>query len=93
MTFAPGQAVRVSARAHEGHHRTPGYVKGRRGTIVRTQGGFTDPETRAYRGDGEPRRNLYLVRFDQTELWPEYAGSGRDVLLADVFEHWLEEDA
>ena len=32
MTFAPGQRVRVSARRHEGHHRTPGYLKGRTGT-------------------------------------------------------------
>jgi nitrile hydratase len=66
-------------------------VKGRRGTIVRAQGGFRDPETRAYRGDGEPRRNLYLVRFAQTELWPGYSGPAADALLADVYEHWLAE--
>jgi len=92
MSFAAGQAVRVSARGHEGHHRTPGYVKGRRGTIERVQGEFRDPERRAYGDDDTPRRALYLVRFAQAELWPGYTGDG-DVLLADVFEHWLEEDA
>ena len=93
MSYAPGQAVRVASRPHVGHHRTPAYVKGKRGTIVRAHGPFTDPETRAYGGDGTPRRSLYLVRFAQTELWPDYADSQDDALLADVYEHWLEVEA
>jgi nitrile hydratase subunit beta len=94
VKFAPGQAVRVSARAHAGHHRTPGYVKGKRGIVERAHvGEFTNPETRAYGDDGTPARRLYLVRFDQAELWPGYAGAEEDHLLTDVFEHWLEEDA
>lgn len=94
MRFAPGQAVRVSARAHAGHHRTPGYVKGKRGIVERAHvGEFTNPETRAYGDDGAPERRIYLVRFDQTELWPGNAGIENDCLLTDVFEHWLEEDA
>ena len=32
MRYRAGQRVRVAARPHEGHHRTPGYVKGKIGT-------------------------------------------------------------
>jgi nitrile hydratase subunit beta len=90
MTFAPGDAVRVAFRAHEGHHRTPGYIKGRHGTVERAHDRFLDPETRAYGADGQPARTLYLVGFGMRELWPEYDGTSDDRLLVDVFEHWLE---
>ena len=93
MSFAPGQSVSVSQRAHDVHHRTPCYLKGRRGRIVRAHGAFANPETRAYGSDGSPPLNLYLVRFEQDELWAEYAGSRDDCLLVDLFEHWLEKDA
>ena len=79
MSFQVGDRVRVSDRAHEGHHRTPGYLKGRSGRVERVYGEFTNPETRAYGGDGLPERTLYLVRFD-----------GPDAVHADVYEHWLE---
>jgi nitrile hydratase len=92
VSFAAGDIVHVSARAHAGHHRTPGYLKGRRGTVERVHASFTNPETRAYGGDGLPTHRLYLVRFDQHELWQTYVGEHGDALLADVFEHWLEAD-
>lgn len=79
MTFSAGERVRVAARQHEGHHRTPGYLKGRVGVVDRVHGSFKNPETRAYAGDGLPAQPLYLVRFDNGT--PVYA---------DVFEHWLE---
>jgi hypothetical protein len=82
MTLSLGTTVRVSPRQLDRHHRTPGYLKGRRGRIERTHGRFRNPETRAYGGDGLPEQELYLVSFD--------LASG-DRVLADVFEHWLEE--
>ena len=91
MSFEPGQRVRVAARRHTGHHRTPGYVKGKTGHVERVHASYANPETRAYGTDGQPAQTLYLVGFDQQELWPEYRGTGRDLLLVDVFEHWLEE--
>lgn len=88
MTFRVGDRVRVSARVHQGHHRTPAYLKGKSGTIARVHSTFTDPETRAYGDSGLPERRLYLVDFPATEVW----GPGADGrILADVFEHWLEE--
>jgi nitrile hydratase subunit beta len=82
VTFVVGQPVRVADRRHVGHHRTPGYVKGRTGVIARVHATYPNPETRAYGADGLPDRRLYLVALD---------GDANDRLYADVFEHWLEE--
>jgi nitrile hydratase len=81
MTFAVGDRVRVADRAHAGHHRTPGYVKGRRGRIERVHGSFTNPETRAYGSDGLPEVVLYQVAFELEQART----------YVDVYEHWLEE--
>jgi hypothetical protein len=91
VRYRPGQRVRVAARPHEGHHRTPGYVKGKTGSIERTHGSFTNPETRSYGEDGLPEQPVYLVRFAQHDIWPDYSGSDDDGIYVDVFEHWLEE--
>jgi nitrile hydratase subunit beta len=93
MSFVLGEQVRVSARPHRGHHRTPGYLKGKTGTVERVHGRFLNPETRAYGEGGEPVQRLYLVAFEPTQLWPAYRGGSRDRVLADVFEHWLERQA
>ena len=90
MSFRVGQRVRVATRDHDGHHRTPGYVKGRSGTVERAHGSFTNPETRAYGADGLPERRLYLVGFAQEEVWGDYRGAPSDRIYVDVFEHWLE---
>jgi nitrile hydratase len=88
MSHSAGQRVRVAARDHAGHHRTPGYLKGKPGRVERLQASFTDPETRAYGSDGLPLRPLYLVSFAERDVWPDHTGSDR--IYADVFEHWLE---
>jgi nitrile hydratase subunit beta len=43
MSFTPGDTVRVSSRRHEGHHRTPTYLKGRTGTVERVHERFLYP--------------------------------------------------
>ena len=91
MIYRPGERVRVAARAHAGHHRTPGYLKGKTGRIERVHASFRNPETRAYGGDGLPEQPLYLVEFEQRDVWPDYRGRADDRIYADVFEHWLEE--
>jgi Nitrile hydratase beta subunit, C-terminal len=82
VSFEIGQRVHVSPRGHDGHHRTPAYVKGQSGTIVRRHGAFTNPETRAYGSDGLPKLSLYLVALK---------GDKADTVLVDLYEHWLEE--
>jgi nitrile hydratase subunit beta len=90
VSYAPGDRVRISERAHRGHHRTPEYVKGKVGSIERIQGAFPNPETRAYEGDGLPERELYLVALDQRDVWPGYRGGSADRIYVDVYEQWLE---
>ncbi len=91
MRYRVGDRVRVTDRAHVGHHRTPGYLKGKTGTVERVHRSFRNPETRAYGGDGLPKQQLYLVGFAQRDVWRDYRGDPDDRIYADVFEHWLEE--
>jgi len=91
VSYRAGQRVRVSPRPHEGHHRTPCYLKGKTGRVDREQGSFTNPETRAYGSDGLPKQPLYLVSFAQRDVWPDYRGGADDQLYVDVFEQWLED--
>lgn len=89
MTYRVGQRVRVADRSHDGHHRTPEYVKGKTGRVEHVHGAFTNPETRAYGTDGLPKQQLYLVGFAGADLEPDLR-LGRDRLSIDLFEHWLE---
>jgi len=90
MKYRVGDRVRVAARSHDGHHRTPGYVKGKSGRVESVHGTFTNPETRAYGGDGLPEQVLYQVCFEQQDLWRAYRGRSDDRAYVDLFEHWLE---
>lgn len=88
--LAPGTPVRVRHAIPLGHVRTPFYLRGKHGVVVEQAGRFADPEELAYGRNGLPERALYRVRFDQTRLWPDYAGRAEDSVVADLYEHWLE---
>jgi nitrile hydratase len=93
--FAPGTRVRVRDDWPETrgpvHIRTPHYLRGRSGTVVRTLGAFKNPEDLAFARPAPPRA-LYHVRFEQAGLWPDARPDGRapDDLLVEIFEQWLE---
>ncbi len=88
MTLAPGAAVQVRDDWPEArgpaHVRTPHYLRGRRGTIVRHLGDFPNPEDLAF-AQPAARLPLYHVAFAPDTIWP--GGSGD--LLVEVFESWL----
>lgn len=88
--FRPGDRVRVRAEDCPGHLRTPYYARGKVGWVERVHGEFLNPESLAYGRDGLPPRALYLVGFNQTEVWKEYGASPKDKLYVDIYEHWLE---
>ena len=88
--FRPGDRVRVRKEARQGHIRTPGYIQGRIGLVERAHGPYLNPESLAHGGSGTPAQPLYMVRFDQPEVWPGYKGAPEDRLCVDIFEHWLE---
>lgn len=89
--FAPGDTVRVkdSWPEHAGpaHIRTPYYVRGVQGEIVRHLGDFPNPEDLAFARPAEARP-LYHVRFLKGAIWPE--AKRDDELLIEIFGHWLE---
>jgi len=88
--FKRGDAVRILASNPPGHRRVPTYARGRTGTIERLCGEFANPEELAYGFDGLPKRMLYRVRIKQTDIWPDYQGSPKDLLELEIYEHWLE---
>ena len=90
LAFNPGDAVRVRADNHSGHHRTPLYLKGHSGVVEFFLSEDRNPETLAYGQNGIPRIPVYTVRFQQSEIWPGYQGPKTDVLVSDLMETWLE---
>lgn len=89
--FKSGDRVRVLFEERPGHIRTPFYVRGKSGWIAEVYGDFPNPEELAYGKPGLPKKTLYLVGFDQREVWGErYRASERDKLFVDIYEHWLE---
>jgi len=87
--FHVGQRVRIADRTPPVHHRVPSYAKGKVGLIERVCGLHGKPE-KFIRGDGKPVQRVYRVRIPQSDLWDDYAGTDRDNLEIEIFEHWLE---
>ncbi len=89
--FAPGTQVRVKNDWPElrgpCHIRTPHYVRGETGVVVRHLGDFPNPEDLAFARPAAVRP-LYHVRFDPKPFWPE--GAAPDELVIEIFDHWLE---
>jgi len=73
------------------HLRTPGYIFGSQGKIVRFLGCFPDPEAKAFFRDSITLQPLYLVQFSINELWKDYPvfeDSG-DAVTVEIYEPWL----
>jgi nitrile hydratase beta subunit-like protein len=87
--FKAGDRVRVRLQDRPGHIRTPWYIRGKTGWIERVHGEFLNPESLAFGGDGLPKRPLYLVAFNQTDVW-ENVHASKDKVLVDIYEHWLD---
>jgi hypothetical protein len=89
--FSSGDTVRVKDEWPEAigpvHIRTPHYVRGVVGEVVRHLGDFPNPEDLAF-GRPAERRALYHVRFQKGAIWPE--AKPDDELLIEIFGHWLE---
>lgn len=86
--FKAGDRVTVKFEDRLGHIRTPWYIRGKTGWIERIHGDFLNPESLAFGRDGLPKRTLYLVAFNQSDVWGK-AVSSKDKVLVDIYEHWL----
>jgi hypothetical protein len=80
--YSVGDLVRVRDDRPGGNPRTPGYVRGRTGTVVALHGRIPNPLD--HRGRYPP---LYTVRFALEELTGR---PSRDFVTADLHEDWLE---
>ena len=91
MTLRAGTAVRVKDDWPETrgpvHIRTPYYVRGLMGTVVRHLGDFPNPEDLAFARPAD-KRPLYHVAFPMGEVW--HGQGGADEILIEIYEHWLE---
>ena len=88
--FRPGDRVKVRWADAPGHVRTPWYIRGHTGVIERLCGAYPNPEELAYARSGLPAQPLYRVRFAQSQVWPNYAGSPTDSIDIEIFQQWLE---
>ncbi|MDH5738655.1 MAG: nitrile hydratase subunit beta, partial [Gammaproteobacteria bacterium] len=87
--FQPGDEVMTCATGCSGHTRLPAYARGKKGRVIRYQGGWVFPDTNAH-GQGEQPTHLYTVSFDGKALWGDATESGVCVSL-DLFEPYLSE--
>lgn len=74
-----------------GHVRTPGYLRGAHGRVVRDLGRHPNPERLAYGDRDAPVIALYRVEFRLADVFDDYRGPASDVVTADIYEHWLQE--
>jgi nitrile hydratase len=90
MTLAAGATVRVRDDWPETrgkcHVRTPHYLRGATGTVLRHLGDFPNPEALAFARPAS-RLPLYHVRFAIADIWP---GSHADEIVVELYEPWLE---
>lgn len=86
--FELGAEVRVRNLHPRGHTRLPGYVRGKRGVVVRLHPACVLPDTNAH-GKGECPEYLFSVRFTADELWGSTAESSAPVSV-DLFDRYLE---
>jgi len=87
--FKNGDRVKVKFEDRPGHLRTPWYIRGKSGRIERVYGDFLNPELLAFGKDGFPKKTLYQVAFDHSEVFGKAQGA-KDKVLVDIYDHWLE---
>jgi nitrile hydratase len=91
MMFGAGDIVVVKDDWPEirgpAHIRTPHYLRGHKGRVLRFLGHYPNPEDLAFARPAA-KRPLYHVMFPMNELWPD--GRPDDELVVELYEHWLE---
>lgn len=89
--FKVGDRIRVAQASPPGHVRTPQFVRGKTGVIIRHFGAFPNPERLAYGMSGLPKLDLFQVKFALDQVWD---GDGQygpyDTVTVDLYENWLE---
>jgi nitrile hydratase len=89
--FQPGEQVRVISEAKPGHIRTPIYLLGKPGVIIRLQGLFLNPEDIAHYHSTVYMLPLYLVEFKLQDVWEGHSRhcNPNDTIRVEIYEPWL----
>jgi nitrile hydratase subunit beta len=87
--FSLGDRVRVLELDKTGHIRTPYYIRHHLGEVIQCCGHFLNPEDLSVGSTAGPVIPLYRVRFRMNELWPGYERNPGDVLVIEIYDHWL----
>lgn len=91
--FKAGDPVVVKNEHRPGHIRTPMYLRGKRGVVLKDYGSWKNPEDLAVGRDGLPLRVNYWVQFRMDDVWNGHGAYGAvDTIAAEIYEHWLEPD-
>ena len=85
--FKAGDRVRVKAEHVPGHHRMPGYIRGKEGVVVSISPAYPFPDAHAH-GVAAEDEPTYDVRFSTGHLWPDSADNA--FVHVGVFESYLE---
>ena len=85
--FQEGDSVVTLRAGSQGHTRLPAYVRGMRGCITTSHGGWVFPDSHAH-GLGENAEHLYTVSFLGSELWGQDTEEGLELRI-DLFESYL----
>jgi thiocyanate hydrolase subunit alpha len=88
--FKIGDPVTIRNETSLFHTRTQSYSRGHTGVVVEYRPEWVIPEDEAFRVEGGRHEPFYVVRFRQTELWPDYTGFDSDTLESEFSERWLE---
>ena len=87
--FQISDRVTVLDLQKSGHVRIPVYVRGKTGEVVQYCGRYLNPEDLAVGNTSGPAIDLYRVAFNQHDLWPPDENRAGDLLIIEVYDHWL----
>jgi thiocyanate hydrolase subunit alpha/thiocyanate hydrolase subunit beta len=88
--FRVGDPVLVRELPALFYTRTPEYVRGAQGEIAAVAYESLAAEDEAFERIDQKPEWFYIVRFNLSELWHGYTGTGADTLQTEIPERWLE---
>ncbi len=87
--FSTGDCVKVLALHKAGHVRIPHYIRNQIGRITGYCGTYLNPEDLAVGNTSGQAVDLYRVEFSQRQIWPEEKIPNHDMLVIEIYDHWL----
>jgi nitrile hydratase subunit beta len=87
QSYKIGDRVHVRLDIVPGHHRLPGYIRGKTGVVVSESPVYPFPDAHAH-GVQAADEPTYDVRFSASDLWPD--GCDTAFVHVGVFQSYLE---